>query len=43
MSMQFEGLADRTESIVNINSKIPAYSFNNVAVESVNNKNLKGS
>ncbi|QUI60558.1 ankyrin repeat domain-containing protein [Wolbachia endosymbiont of Spodoptera picta] len=43
ISMQFEGLADRTESIVNINSEIPAYSFNSVAVESVNNKNLKGS
>ncbi|UFO00810.1 ankyrin repeat domain-containing protein [Wolbachia endosymbiont of Corcyra cephalonica] len=43
MSMQFEGLADRTESIVNINSEMPAYSFNSVAVESVNNKNLKGS
>ncbi|MHC3898071.1 UNVERIFIED_CONTAM: ankyrin repeat domain-containing protein [Wolbachia endosymbiont of Nasonia longicornis] len=43
ISIQFEGLADRTESMVNINSEMPAYSFNSVAVESLNNKNLKGS
>ena len=35
---QIESLADRTESMVNINSETPAYSFDSVAVESVNNK-----
>jgi FOG: Ankyrin repeat len=46
ISMQFEGLDDRMKDMVkksmaNINSEMPAYSFNNVAVESVNNKNLR--
>ncbi|QJT94986.1 ankyrin repeat domain-containing protein [Wolbachia endosymbiont of Diaphorina citri] len=42
ISMQFEGLADRTESVININSEMmPACLLNSVAVESMNNKSLR--
>ncbi|WP_353281769.1 ankyrin repeat domain-containing protein [Wolbachia endosymbiont (group B) of Horisme vitalbata] len=41
ISMQFKDLADRTKSMININSEMPAYSFDSVALEPVNNKNLR--
>ncbi|WP_143689941.1 ankyrin repeat domain-containing protein [Wolbachia endosymbiont of Nilaparvata lugens] len=41
VSMQFEGLLGKMESTVSVTNRAPMSSFNRVAVESVNNKNLQ--
>ncbi|WP_353278720.1 ankyrin repeat domain-containing protein [Wolbachia endosymbiont (group B) of Longitarsus flavicornis] len=41
MSMQFEGFADRTGSMVSVTNETPMFLFDSVAVEPLNNKNLR--